>query len=142
MTTTTVQSRQRLGRLFDVALFAWGAASATALVANGVHDSRQAPGWPRWLELTYLLGVLLAAPALLAAGWAKTRLKKLGAVLADERTEATHTRAMAAALTGVLCVQVPFFFRVETASVAQAQFTVAAALLTYGAARLWLNRDA
>jgi hypothetical protein len=49
---------------------------------------------------------------------------------------------MAAALVGVLCAQLPFFFHVETASVAQAKFTVAAALLTYGTARLWFNRDA
>ncbi|HEX8629638.1 MAG TPA: hypothetical protein VF755_15840 [Catenuloplanes sp.] len=139
---TTARSRQRLGRLVDVALFAWGAAAATVLVTNGLNDARQAPGWPRWLELTYLVGVLLAVPALLLAGWAKSRLKKLGAVLEDERTEATHTRSMATALVGVLAVQLPFFFRVETASVAQAKFTVAAALLTYGAARLWFNRDA
>ena len=138
----TVRSRQRLGRTFDVALFAWGAASATALVTNGLNDVRQTPGWPRWLELIYLTGVLLAVPALLIAGWAKTRLTKAGAVLADERTEATHVRSMAAALVGVLSVQLPFFFHVETASVAHAKFTVAAALLTYGAARLWFNRDA
>lgn len=141
-TTARSRSRQRLGRLFDVALFAWGAAAATVLVTNGFNDARQAPGWPRWLELTYLAGVLLAVPALLVAGWAKTRLTKLGAVLDDERTEATHTRAMSIALVGVLAVQLPFFFRVETASVAHAKFTVAAALLTYGAARLWFNRDA
>ncbi|MDI6104092.1 hypothetical protein QLQ12_36425 [Actinoplanes sp. NEAU-A12] len=139
---TTPNSRQRLGRLLDVALLAWGASSAVALLANGINDVRQAPGWPRWLELTYLVGVLLAVPALLVAYWAKSRLKQLGAVLDDEQTAATHTRSMAAALVGVLCVQLPFFFHVEIASVAQAKFTVAAALVTYGAARLWLNRDA
>ena len=145
MTTTatmTARSRQRLGRMFDIALFAWGAASATVLVTNGLNDARQAPGWPRWLELTYLTGILLAVPALLLAGWAGSRLRKLGAVLDDERTRATHTRAMATALVGVLAAQLPFFFHIETASVAQGKFTVAAALLTYGAARLWFNRDA
>ena len=144
MTSSTwanAPSRRRLGRLFDIALFVWGAASAAVLVANGLNDARQEPGWPRWLELIYLAGVLLAVPALLVAGWAKTRLRKLGAVLADERTEATHLRATAVALVGVLCVQLPFFFHVETAAVAQAKFTVAGALVAYGAARLWFNRD-
>ncbi|MBW3671884.1 MAG: GNAT family N-acetyltransferase, partial [Acidobacteria bacterium] len=40
-------------------------------------------------------------------------------LLADERTAATHLRATATALVGVLAVQVPFFFRVEVPSVAQ-----------------------
>lgn len=135
------KSRQRLGRLFDVALFTLGVAAATALVTNGFNDARQSTGWPRWLELLYLAGVLIAIPALIAAGWAKFRLRRLGAVIEDERTEATHLRSAAVALAAALCMQLPYFFRAETASVAQAKFTVAAALLAYGIARLWFSRD-
>ncbi|HYN97799.1 MAG TPA: hypothetical protein VES42_28500 [Pilimelia sp.] len=135
-------ARRRTHRLFDVALFVWGTAAATTLVTNGINDARRAGGWPRALELTYLAAVIVAVPALLLAGWAKARLTRLGAVLADERTAASHTRSMAVALVGVTCVQLPFLFRVETPSVAQAKFTLAAALLSYGVARLWFNRDA
>lgn len=135
-------TRRHTRRLFDVTLFVWGAAAAVNLAATGANDARQAAGWPGWLELVYLSSLLLAVPALAMAGWAKVRLKRLGAVVEDERTADTHRRSLAAALVGVLVVQLPFFFRVETPSVAQAKFTVAAALVTYGAARLWFNREA
>jgi uncharacterized membrane protein len=139
---TPIRTRRYTHRLFDVALFVWGAAAAVNLAATGANDARQAAGWPGWLELVYLCSFLVAVPALAVAGWAKVRLKRLGAVVEDERTADTHLRSMAAALVGVLAVQLPFFVRAETASVAQAKFTVAAALVTYGAARLWFNRDA
>lgn len=135
-------SRRRTQRLFDVALLIWGVASATVFAASAANDARQAAGWPRWLELIYLLAVIAAVPALATAGWAKARLRKMGAVLQDEWTAVTHVRSMAAGLVGVLAVQLPFFFHVETPSVAQAKLTVAAALVTYGAARLWFNREA
>ena len=135
-------SRRHTRRLFDVALFVWGAAAAVNLAATGANDARQAAGWPGWLELVYLCSFLLALPALAVAAWAKVRLKRLGAVVEDERTSETHLRSMAAALVGVLAVQLPFFFHAETPVVAQAKFTVAAALVTYGAARLWFNREA
>lgn len=141
-TPTVVHSRRHIHRLLDVALFVWGVAAATVLVTKAVNDVRSGQGWPRWLELCYVVGVLVAVPSVLLAGWAKARLKRLGAVLQDERTDATHVRSLAAALVGVLCAQLPYFFHVDVPSVAQAQFTVAAALLTYGAARLWLNREA
>lgn len=137
-----VRTCRHTRRLFDVALFVWGAAAAVNLAATGANDARQAAGWLGWLELVYLCSFLLAVPALASAVWAKVRLKRLGAVVEDERTADTHLRSMAAALVGVLAVQLPFFFRAETPSVAQAKFTVAAALVTYGAARLWFNREA
>ncbi len=133
---------RRMRRLFDLGLFLLGAAAAAALIAKGAHDARAGDGWPRWLELVYLAGILTAAAALLMAGFAKARLRSRRVVLDDERTADTHMRAMSGALLGVLAVQVPFFLRVQIASVAQAQFTVAAALLTYGTFRLWLNREA
>jgi hypothetical protein len=138
---TPVHARRHTRRIFDVALFAWGAAAAVNLAATGANDARQASGWPGWLELIYLCSLLLAVPALAVAVWAKFRLKHLGAVVEDERTADTHVRSMAAALVGTLTVQLPYFFRAETPSVAQAKFTVAAALVTYGAARLWFNRE-
>jgi hypothetical protein len=140
--SASADTRQHARRLFDVALFVWGAAAAVNLAATGANDARQATGWPGWLELVYLCSFLVALPALAVAGWAKVRLRRLGAVVADEFTADTHLRSMAAALVGVLAVQLPFLFRVETPSVAQAKFTVAAALVTYGAARLWFNRGA
>lgn len=127
--------------LFDVALFVWGAAAAVNLAATGANDARRSAGWPGWLESVYLCSFLLALPALAVAVWAKLRLKRLGAVVADERTADTHLRSMAAALVGVLAVQVPFLLHAETPSVALAKFTAAAALMTYGAARLWFNRE-
>ncbi|GIF42860.1 hypothetical protein [Actinoplanes xinjiangensis] len=132
----------RTRRLFDVALFVWGAAAAVNLAATGANDARQSAGWPYWLELVYLCSFLLAVPALAVAAWAKRRLKRHGAVVEDERTVDTHLRSLAAALAGVLAVQLPYFFQVETPSAAQAKFTVAAALVVYGAARLWFNREA
>ncbi len=138
----SARTRRHPRWLFDVALFAFGATAAANLAATGANDARQSAGWPGWLELVYLCSFLLAVPALAVAAWAKLRLKRLGAVVEDERTADTHLRSMAAALAGVLAVQLPFFFRVETPSVAQAKFTVAAALVTYGAARLWFNREA
>lgn len=137
-----IRSRRQLHHLFDAALFVCGAAAATALVTKGIHDARPADAWPRWLELVYVVAVVLAVPALLAAGWAKLRLNRLGAVIDDERTAENHWRSTGAALAGVLLVQVPFFLRVEVSSLAQAQFTVAAGLLVYGAAWLWHNREA
>ncbi|HWH00506.1 MAG TPA: hypothetical protein VNV66_14545 [Pilimelia sp.] len=133
---------RRMSRLFDTATFVWGAAGAAALVAKGLHDAGGGTDWPRWLELTYVSAVVVAAAALLLAGWARTRARRSGAVLVDERVTLTHLRATGAALVGALGVQLPFFFRVEVPSVAQAQFTVGAALIAYGAARLWLNRAA
>ena len=141
MSSTTAPSRRRMHRLLDTAVFVWGAASAIVLITKAANDVRAQPGWPRGLELAYLLGVVVAVSALLVAGWAKARLRRLRAVLEDERTVATHVRSMATALVAVLGVQLPFFFHVETPSVAQAKFTIAAALLTYGAARLWFNRE-
>jgi uncharacterized membrane protein len=135
------QASTRNRGLFDVALFVWGAAAAVNLAATGAIDAQQSAGWPGWLELVYLCSFLLAVPALAVATWAKLRLKRLGAVVEDERTADTHLRSTAAALVGVLAVQLPFFFRVETPSAAQAKFTVAAALVVYGAARLWFNRE-
>ncbi|TDB75465.1 hypothetical protein [Micromonospora sp. KC723] len=121
--------------------FLWGVAGATALVFKGAHDAGGQGSWPRWWELTYVTAVALALAALAVAGWAKWRARRAGAVLGDERTVATHLRATAAALIVVLAAQVPYFFRVDVPSIAQAQFTVAAALAAYGAARLWCNRD-
>jgi hypothetical protein len=132
---------RRMHRLFDLTLFLFGVAAAVALVAKGVNDARAAEGWPQWLELLYAAAVLTAAGALTAATWTKTRLRKQRVVLDDERTADTHLRARSGALVGVLAVQVPFLVRVQVPSIAQAQFTVAAALLTYGAVRLWLNRE-
>lgn len=137
----SVGTRRHIRRLFDAALFVWGVAAAVNLVTSGANDAREANGWPGWLELVYLSSLLLAVPALGAAVWAKARLKRLGTVVEDERTEHAHLSSMATALLGALAVQLPFFFHVETPSVAQAKFTVAAALVTYGAARLWFNRD-
>ncbi len=136
-----VRTRRHIRRLFDAALFVWGVAAAVNLVASGANDARQTNGWPGWLELVYLSSVLLAVPALGAAVWAKARLRRLGAVVEDERTAHTHLRSMATALLGALAVQAPFFFHAQTPSVAQAKFTVAATLMTYGAARLWFNRE-
>jgi hypothetical protein len=140
--SSTLTVRRHTRRLSDVALFVWGAAAAVNLVATGANDADRTAGWPRWLELVYFCSFLLAVPALAMAVWARRRLKRLGAVIEDERTTDTHLRSMAAALGGVLAVQLPFLFRVETVSSAHAKLTVAAALLTYGAARLWFNRDA
>ncbi|GIH73948.1 hypothetical protein [Planobispora longispora] len=128
--------------MFDGALFAWGVAAAANLIAAGVNDARQSDVWPHWLELIYLLSFLLAIPALVVAVWAKATLKRMGAVVEDERTVITNRHASAVALGGALAAQAPYFFDVTTVSSAQAKFTVAAALVSYGAARLWLNREA
>ncbi|TDB79124.1 MULTISPECIES: hypothetical protein [unclassified Micromonospora] len=141
-TLPNARSGRSFARLLDAATFVWGVAGATALVSKGAHDAGGQVGWPRWWELTYVTAVVVAGMALAVAGWAKWRARHAGAVLADERTAATHLRATAAALVGALAVQLPFFFRIEVPSVAQAQFTVAGALAAYGAARLWFNRDA
>jgi hypothetical protein len=129
-------------RLFHAATVVWGMTGAAALVAKGVHDARAGGAWPRWLELVYVSAVIVAVAALAAAGWAGWRARRVGAVIDDERTAATRLRSTAAALSGALAVQLPFFFRAEVPSIAQAQFTVAGALAAYGAARLWLDRAA
>jgi hypothetical protein len=131
-----------LHRVFDMAELVLGVAAATALVAKGAHDARTAGAWPRWLELTYVVAVLVAVPAVLVAAWARLRVRRHGIVIVDERTVGTHLQSMGVALIGVLAVQLPYFFRVEISSLAQAQFTVAAALVVYGVARLWFNREA
>ncbi|WP_117210875.1 hypothetical protein [Allorhizocola rhizosphaerae] len=130
-----------VSRLYDGALFAWGAAAASALAAKGIHDVRATDGWPRGLELAYAAAVVVAVVSVVLAGVLKLRLRARGTVLADEGTADTHRRSMAAATYGALTVQLPFFFGVQVSSIAQAQFTVAGALLCYGAARLWLGRE-
>jgi hypothetical protein len=135
-------TRARIHHLLDIALFVWGSATAASLVTSGIADARQSVPWPRSLDLAFAVAVVIAVPALLAAGWAKRRLRTLGAVLDDERTAVTHLRSLAAALGGTLAAQLPFFFHVELPAAAQAKLTVAAALVCYGAARLWLNREA
>lgn len=132
----------RVERSFDVALFVGSLAAAAMLISKGINDIRGSDGWPGWLELVYVVSVMAVVSALVLAGWSKWKLARLTAATEDERTRATHTHATAAALGGALTVQLPFFFRVDVPSVAQAQFTVAAAVLTYGAIRLWLSRDA
>jgi uncharacterized membrane protein len=139
--TMSASSRRQLHRLSDVAVFVWGAAAATTLVISAVHDVRGG-AWPPRLDAAHGAAVIVAAVAVLAAGWARLRLRRLRAVLEDERTQGTHLRACATALSGALAVQLPFFFHVDVPSVAQAKLTVAATLVAYGAARLWLNRDA
>jgi hypothetical protein len=138
----SVHARQRTGRLLDVALLVSAVAASVNLITSGVNDARQPAGWLSWLEVVYLCSFLLAVPALALVAWTKARLQRLGAVVEDERTADTHLRSMTAALIGVLAVQLPFFFSAETPSVAQAKFTVAAALVAYSAARLWFNREA
>ena len=143
MTSLSINSvRARRSRLFDGALFAWGVAAAVNLVASGVNDAQPGDGWPQGLEPVYLLSFLLAVPALAVALWAKVTLKRMGVVVEDERTVSANRHASAVALSGALAVQLPYFFGLTTASAAQAKFTVAAALVSYGAARLWLNREA
>lgn len=132
----------RAERWFDIALFFGSLAAAAMLVSKGINDIRASDDWPRWLELVYVVSVITVIAALVVGGWSRWKLAKLTAVTEDERTHAASTRATAAALGGALCAQLPFFFRVDVPSVAQAQFTVAAAVLTYSAMRLWLNRDA
>ncbi len=127
--------------MFDAAVFVWGAASAATLVPGGVHDVQGGP-WPRWLDVLNAAAIVTAAVALLVAGWARLRLRRLQVITEDERTAQTHLRSCGAALVGVLVAQLPFLFHVEVPSVAHAKFTAAAALAAYGATRLWLNRDA
>ncbi|MFI6507254.1 hypothetical protein ACIBCT_06595 [Streptosporangium sp. NPDC050855] len=135
-------ARARRSRLFDGALFTWGVAAAVNLTATGVHDAQQGGDWPSGLELAYLLSFLLAVPALAVAVWAKVTLKRMGAVVEDERTVSANRHASTIALSGALAAQLPYFFDVTTTSGAQAKFTIAAALVSYGAARLWLTREA
>jgi hypothetical protein len=139
--TVSADSRRRLRRLFDVAVFVWGAAAATTLLIGATHDVRGG-AWPTGLDVAYGAAVIVAAVAVLGAGWARLRLRSLRAVLEDERTQETHLRSCTTALFGALAVQLPFFFHVDVPSVAQAKLTVATTLATYGVTRLWLNRDA
>jgi small basic protein len=139
--TVLAGSRRQLHRLFDIAVFVWGAATATMLAISAAHDIQGGP-WPPALDAAHGVAVIVAGVAALSAGWARLRLRKLRAVLEDERTADTYLRCCTAALIGALTVQLPFLFDVQTPSVAQAKMTLAAALAVYGAAQLWLNRDA
>ena len=139
--TVLAGSRRQLHRLFDIAVFVWGAATATMLVIGATHDI-QGGAWPPRLDAAQGVAVIVAGVAVLTAGWAWLRLRRLRAVLEDERTADTYLRCCTAALTGALAVQLPFFFHVQVPSMAQAKLTVAATLAVYGAAQLWLNRDA
>jgi uncharacterized membrane protein len=134
-------SRRSLQRVFDGAVCGWAAASAANLIIGAAHDV-QGGAWPTGLDVANAASIVVAVVALASAGWARLRLRRLRAVMEDERTQETHLRACAAALLGALAAQLPFFFHVEIPSVAHAKLTVAAALAGYGTTRLWLNRDA
>lgn len=139
--TVLAGSRRQLHRMFDVAVFVWGAATAMMLAISAAHDIQGGP-WPSALDAAHGVAVIVAGVAVLAAGWARLRLRRQRAVLEDERTADTYLRCCTAALIGALAVQLPFIFHVQAPSVAQAKLTLAAALAFYGAAQLWLNRDA
>ncbi len=93
------------------------------------------------MKPVYPLSFLMAVPALAMAVWAKVTLKRMGAVVEDERTTSTSRHASSIALSGAPAAQLPYFFGVTTVSGAQAKFTVAEALVSHGAARLWFNRE-
>lgn len=123
------------------AVLVCGAAAATTFVVGAVHDI-EGGAWPRWLDLINAGAIVVALVALLAAGWARLKLRRLRAVTEDERTAHTHLQSCAAALFAAIAVQMPFLFRVDVPSMAQAKFTIAASMSAYGIARLWFNRDA
>jgi hypothetical protein len=97
--------------------------------------------WARWLELTYLVGLIVwlggFALTLVVRKW--LRQAEPRTVIGDERTGALFLRAHQLSLVTVVLAQVPFFFIAVPAQVL-AQFTVTTAVVSLFAMYAWLDR--
>ena len=105
------------------------------------HQVRGGGNWPRWLELVYLIAMLVWVTAFVLTLVARSRLRRAGnrPVLADERTAAVMMRAHQTALVVVLIAQVPFFV-VPVPAQALAQLTVTTAIVALFSSYAWLDR--
>lgn len=97
--------------------------------------------WPRWLELTYVTGLVVWVTAFIVTLLVRSRLRRASnqPVLGDERTSAVLMRAHQAALVVVVLAQVPFFV-VAIPAPALAQLTVTTAVVALFSSYAWLDR--
>ena len=123
------------------------ALTATAILAYAVHSTAwmvheiEGGPWRRWLELIYLISLVVWVPAFVIALFGKARVQKTTprVVVEDERTGIVFAQAHQVALVIVLCMQIPFFF-IEVPTNVLAQLTVTTCVVALFASYAWFDR--
>jgi hypothetical protein len=123
------------------------ASIALTVTAYAVHTLSwvaheiQGGAWPRWLELTYLGGLVVWVSGFLLTLLARSRMRRASRSrpVGDERTDALFIRAHQIALVVVLLAQAPFFFLTVPVQVL-AQLTVTTGVVALFGSYAWLDR--
>jgi uncharacterized membrane protein len=101
----------------------------------------QGGAWVRWLELTYLVALIVWVTGFALVFVVRRRLRQDAprTIIGDERTGQLFMRAHQVALIVVVLAQIPFFFLAIPTQVL-AQFTIATAVIALFASYAWLDR--
>ena len=120
---------------------------AITVIAYAIHTTSwivheiQGGVWPRPLELTYVVTLIVWISALGLTHVARRRLRRVSpsVVVGDERTGTLFLQAHQLALVVVVLAQIPFFF-IDVPARVLAQLTVTTGVVALFASYAWLDR--